>query len=74
MINVTELHFALLFLLSRIQVSIQLFCRPTIEALPWGGGGSYVTRLNFKTFYVNGRECFMLLSRIEQKFFVFVGF
>ena len=72
MINVTELHFALLFLLSRIQVSTQLFCRPTIEALP--GGGSYVTRLNFKTFYVNGRECFMLLSRIEQKFFVFVGF
>ena len=74
MINVTELHFALLFLLSRIQVSIQLFCRPTIEALPGGGGGSYVTRLNFKTFYVNGRECFTLLSGIEQKFFVFVGF
>ena len=75
MLNVTESHFALLFWLSLIQVSIQLVCRPKIEALPGeGGGGSYVTRLNFKTFYVNVCECFTLLSGIEQKFFVFVEF
>ena len=74
MLNVTECNFALLFWLSLIQVSIQLVCRPKIEALPGEGGGSYVTRLNFKTSYVNGRECFTLLSGIEQKFFVFVGF
>ena len=75
MLNVTEWHFALLFWLSLIQVSIQLVCRPKIEALPGeGGGGSYVTRPNFKTFYVNVCECFTLLSGIEQKFFVFVEF
>ena len=39
MLNVTECNFALLFWLSMIQVSIQLVCRPKIEALPGEGGG-----------------------------------
>ena len=36
-------------------------------------GGCHVTHLNFKTSHVCVYECFMLLSEIEQKFFVFVG-
>ena len=39
MLNVTECNFALLFWLSLIQVSIQLVCRPKIEALTGEGGG-----------------------------------
>ena len=66
MINVTELHFALLFLLSRIQVSIQLFCRPTIEALPGGGGGpmSLVWILkHFMSMGVNASRCCRELNK-----------
>ena len=37
------------------------------------GGGCHVTHLNFKTSHVGVYKCFMLLSEIEQKFFVFVG-
>ena len=75
MLNVTEWHFALLFWLSLIQVSIQLVCRPKIEALPGEGGGGAMARVQtLTTFYVNVCECFTLLSGIEQKFFVFVEF
>jgi len=44
-----------------------------LEALPGGGGGSHVPRLNFKMPRVGVYKCFMSLSEIEQKFFVFVG-
>ena len=47
------------------------------EALPAGGGGggvgSHVARLNFETSRVGVYKCFMSLSEIERKFFVFVG-
>ena len=45
------------------------------EALPagGGGGGSHVARLNFETSRVGVYKCFMSLSGIERKFFVFVG-
>ena len=38
-----------------------------------GGGGSYFARLNFETSRVGVYKCFMSLSGIERKFFVFVG-
>ena len=37
------------------------------------GGGSHVTRLNFKTSHVGVYKCFTSLSEIERKFFAFVG-
>ena len=40
----------------------------------WGGGwGSHVACLNFKTSRAGVYKCFMSLSEIERKFFVFVG-
>ena len=38
-----------------------------------GGRGSHVVCLNFKTSRVGVYKCFMPLSEIELKFFVFVG-
>ena len=38
-----------------------------------GGGGSHVACLNFKMSRVSVYKCFMPLSEIERKFFVFVG-
>ena len=43
----------------------------TWEALPGRGPMSLVW--NFKTSCVGVYKCFMLLSKIERKFFVFVG-
>ena len=37
-----------------------------------GGGGSHVTRLNFKTSRVGVYKCLTSLSEIERNFFVFV--
>ena len=46
--------------------------RVMVEALPGGGGGSHVARLNFKTSRVGVYKCLTSLSEIERNFFVFV--
>ena len=38
-----------------------------------GGEGSHLACLNFKTSRVGVCKCFTSLSKIERKFFVFIG-
>ena len=38
-----------------------------------GGGGTHISRLNFKTSCVAVYKCFTSLLEIERKFLVFVG-
>ena len=67
MLNVTEWHFALLFWLSLIQVSIQLVCRPKIEALPGEGGGGPMSLVwilkHFMSMFVNASRCCRELNK-----------
>ena len=50
-----------------------LLYKPPLRPCRGRGEGAMSAHLNFKTSHVGVYKCFMLLSEIEQKFFVFVG-